>query len=160
MVFGGNCNTETALMFKRSFFGGHQCHYNSTGSVTPFCSWQVFSKAFEWLQFEAGSADWLLWARWYTVIAGCQRKRKAAQPKCSIMDDTCRHKVLSLVWEREMSNHALEVSVGETSELMSPCSTELECMFPLFFPIRCHVQAFSPLPPRTTAAHEEKKMED
>ncbi len=70
------------------------------------------------------------------IYSNCMlsEKKKSSSTKCSIMDDTCRHKVLSLVWEREMSNHALEVSVGETSELMSLCSTELECMFPLYFP--------------------------
>lgn len=35
------------------------------------------------------------------------------------MDDTCRHEVLSPVWERRMTNHASEGSVGEILVRMS-----------------------------------------
>jgi len=51
------------------------------------------------------------------IIAGCHRREKSSSTKCSVMDDTCRHEVLSLVWERRMTNHG--DSVGEIWVRMS-----------------------------------------
>ena len=40
-------------------------------------------------------------------------REKSSSKKFSVMDDTCRHEVLLLVWGKRMTNHAAEVSAGE-----------------------------------------------
>lgn len=52
------------------------------------------------------------------------------------MDDTCRHEVLSPVWERRMTNHASDDSVGEILVRVRECV----CVFTVFI-VGYHVQA-------------------
>lgn len=46
-------------------------------------------RLFDWLRRAASGTDWLLRACWYNC-----------RLECSVMDDTCCHRVLSGVWER------------------------------------------------------------
>lgn len=64
-----------------------------------------------WLTIMWGSVDWLLGACWYNCRLS-EKKGKSSPAKCSVTGDTCRHEVLSLVWERRKTNHASEVHCG------------------------------------------------
>lgn len=85
-MFGLHIENFSVLLF---FIWSHQCQNDSTEPGLPFCSWQICSKAFDWLRRAASGMDWLLRACWYNC-----------RLECSVMDDTCCHRVVSGVWER------------------------------------------------------------
>lgn len=59
-------------------------------------------------------AEWSDFSERADIIAGCQRRRKVAQQKCSVMDDACRHEVpFTAVGDKNDKSHTRGLCRGD-----------------------------------------------